>query len=219
MSARTDGRQADQLRPLDCEESLLTRCDGSSRFSHGHTCYMAAVYGPAEAESHAALPDRAIVTVSVRPRTNPAAGPGGPGGPLEREWEDVARRAYAQAVRTQLHPRAAVSVVLQCVADDGAALAVALNAGVAALVDAGVQMASLPTFAACAVMPDGAEAKAVITMGFEAEGAGGMVVCCARGLFADAELARATVICRAACGAVSRFLRAATHERAKTLRY
>lgn len=52
---RRDKRTAQQMRPLKCDCSVLTRSDGSARFSVGNTSVLASVYGPADVDSRRGL--------------------------------------------------------------------------------------------------------------------------------------------------------------------
>ena len=47
-ATRSDTREANQIRPLAAEQSLLNRADGSASFSHGTSSVLAAVYGPVQ---------------------------------------------------------------------------------------------------------------------------------------------------------------------------
>ena len=69
MVARVDGREANQLRPLATEQSLLNRADGSASFSQGATSVLAAVYGPAQPKmARKELIDRCAVEVVFKPQ-------------------------------------------------------------------------------------------------------------------------------------------------------
>jgi ribonuclease PH len=43
--ARRDGREAAQLREMNCELAVLERADGSARFHQGKTRVLAAIFG------------------------------------------------------------------------------------------------------------------------------------------------------------------------------
>jgi ribonuclease PH len=45
---RKDKRNNNQLRPMECEHSVLTRADGSVKYSQGNSSVMVAVYGPVQ---------------------------------------------------------------------------------------------------------------------------------------------------------------------------
>jgi hypothetical protein len=88
-ASRGDGRTSSQIRPLACEQGLLNRADGSSRFSQGqvsmHSCcssisythckifiafpvqtsVLVAVYGPADVKPNKELMDRCARAVAA----------------------------------------------------------------------------------------------------------------------------------------------------------
>ena len=45
-SKRLDGRQFDELRPMEAKVGVIPNAVGSARFKTGHTVALAAVYGP-----------------------------------------------------------------------------------------------------------------------------------------------------------------------------
>lgn len=62
---------------------------------------------------------------------------------LERHYEHSIQQALAGIIQAAMHPRTAVSVILQVVEHDGSLLACALNAASTALTDAAVPMTSI----------------------------------------------------------------------------
>eukprot|EP00898_Chlorokybus_atmophyticus_P005150 jgi/Chlat1/5636/Chrsp369S05386 len=139
---RRDGRTASQLRPMDCRRGLLSRADGSARWSQGKTTVLAAVYGPRGLPAKRENAETAVLEVLVKPQT-------GTGGPADRELEQFIRGTLTHIVLLSLHPRTGISVVLQVVNDDGSVLVCAINAACAALVDAGVPLKGILAAASC----------------------------------------------------------------------
>lgn len=181
--ARADSRGARQLRALQCERAPLGRADGSARWEQAGTAVLAAVHGPrvpSTASQREGL--RCEVEVVWRPLC------GAPGA-RERHREHLLREALQGAVLAGLHPRTAVTVVVQVLQDAGSLWACALNAAGAALVDAGVPLVGVLAGVACAVPRGGgallldpsaaeeAEADGLVQMAFAfqrgLEGAGG----------------------------------------------
>ena len=121
MVARLHNRRPNQLRPLAAEPGALSRADGAARFAHGTTEVLAAVYGPTEARRARERINEACIEVVVRP-------PAGMPGPMEREMEQLIGQTLQHLVLTTFHPRAAISVVVQVLADDGALLSAVLHA-------------------------------------------------------------------------------------------
>ena len=128
---RTDQRSNNQLRLLSGEPGVLSRADGSARFSHDKTEVLVAVYAPAEVKRARERLDAATIEVIVRPRA-------GLPGPVERELEQLLISTLEPCLITALHPRTAVSIVVQITHDDGGLLSAALNGTCVALMHAGV---------------------------------------------------------------------------------
>ena len=168
---RADQRANNQLRPLSGEPGVLSRADGSARFSHDKTEVLVAVYGPAEVKRSREQVDAATIEVIVRPRA-------GMPGPVERELEQLLVSTLQPCLITALHPRTAISIVVQVTHDDGGLLSAALNGACVALMHAGVPMRGMLTGCCIAMMPSGDAvldptleeqqgAEAVVTYGIE----------------------------------------------------
>ncbi len=67
----------------------------------------------------------------------------GAGTELERQYEHIIQQTLAGVIQTAMHPRTAISVILQVLEDDGSLLACALNAASTALTEAAVPMTSI----------------------------------------------------------------------------
>ena len=145
---RSDQRSNNQLRPLSGEPGVLSRADGSARFSHDKTEVLVAVYAPAEVKRARERLDAATIEVIVRPRA-------GLPGPVERELEQLLISTLEPCLITALHPRTAVSIVVQITHDDGGLLSAALNGTCVALMHAGVPMRGMLTGCCIAMMPSG----------------------------------------------------------------
>ncbi|NWI74784.1 EXOS5 protein, partial [Dryoscopus gambensis] len=128
----------------------------------GDTSVLAGLYGPAEAKLSKELPDRAALEVLLRPKV-------GLPGVMERSREQLLRQTCEAVVLGTLHPRTAITLVLQ-----PQLLSCCLNAACMALLDAGLPLSSLFCGVTCALQPDGTilldptarqeqEARAVLT--------------------------------------------------------
>ncbi|NXF26595.1 EXOS5 protein, partial [Rhodinocichla rosea] len=122
--------------------ALLSVCPGD-------TSVLAGLYGPAEAKISKELPDRAALEVLLRPKV-------GLPGVQERSREQLLRQTCEAVLLGALHPRTAVSLVLQVLSDAGSLLSCCLNAACMALLDAGLPLAALFCGVTCALQPDGA---------------------------------------------------------------
>lgn len=145
---RSDGRTANQLRPLVCSRALLHRADGSARWSQENTIVIAAVYGPRTVSGKRENAERAILEVTWKPKTGIA-------GNAEKEAELILKRTLEHIILTAMHPNTTISVIIQVVNEDGALLACAVNAACAALVDAGIPLSGLVAAVSCAVNTKG----------------------------------------------------------------
>lgn len=167
---RPDGRVAAQMRPLTAEPSALSRADGSARFSQGATEVIVSVYGPCEVKRAREQSDTATLELVVRPRA-------GLPSPVDRELEQLICQTLQHVVLGALHPRSAISLVVQVLADDGALIATALHGACVALMHAGVPLRGMIGGCALAVLSDGAmlldpcaeeeaAAQAVVTLAY-----------------------------------------------------
>lgn len=139
---RPDGRSnGGTLRPLACELSCLHQADGSALWKAGATHVLAAVHGPlAPRQLSKEDPQNGLVTVLLKSGTDNA---------LEREWETFLSNVLMACVDKSQYPRTIIQVVLQVIQTDGSVLSCALHAAVAALLDAGIIMLSLPVATTC----------------------------------------------------------------------
>ncbi|KAJ3126402.1 Exosome component 5 [Physocladia obscura] len=145
MAGRSDSRiDAFQLRPLATSLSILSRADGSARFSFGKSSVLAAVYGPKEVKLRDELLDSAKIDVLFRPLV-------GISGTAERFYERTIREILEIAILKYLHPRTCIQVTVQVISDDGCILSSAINATILALLDAGVPLKNMVASVTCIV--------------------------------------------------------------------
>ncbi|NXS07850.1 EXOS5 protein, partial [Neodrepanis coruscans] len=114
----------------------------------GDTSVLAGLYGPAEAKLSKELPDRAALEVLLRPKV-------GLPGVLERSREQQLRQTCEAVVLGVLHPRTAVTLVLQVLSDAGSLLSCCLNAACMGLLDAGLPLSALFCGVTCTLDADG----------------------------------------------------------------
>ncbi|KAJ3591438.1 hypothetical protein NHX12_009383 [Muraenolepis orangiensis] len=136
------------LREFGCEQSLLSRPDGSASFIQGDTSVMAAVYGPAEVKVSKEIYDRATLEVVIQAKVGlPSV--------KERSQEQCVRETCEASLLMLLHPRSSLTLILQVLHDHGSLLACFLNAACMALMDAGLPMSCLFCGVTCAIASDG----------------------------------------------------------------
>eukprot|EP01083_Nonionella_stella_P208878 757688_1 len=128
---RMDGRLSSQFRPIECEQGLLHRADGSCLFKNGKSSVLVGIYGPLESDRKEELIDRACIDVVYKPLS-------GIGGFAETARESQLMKAIEPVILGALHPRTTVTVVVQILRDDGALLATCLCAIGVALMDCGI---------------------------------------------------------------------------------
>src|SRR5512136_3020599 len=142
---RSDGRKADELRPLKLQVGVLPNADGSAYIEHGKNKILAAAYGPREMHpKHSALADRMVLRCryhmapfSVQERKSPA--------PSRREVElsKVIRESLEPALFLDLYPRTGIDVYVEILQADGGTRCASITAAALALADAGVPMRDL----------------------------------------------------------------------------
>ncbi|GAX26833.1 exosome complex component RRP46 [Fistulifera solaris] len=143
--ARPDGRSANSLRPLSCELGCLQAADGSALWKAGNTHVLAAVHGPIAPriamEEHA---EAFRIQVVIQTSSSNCS-----------EWEAFLTRILTSCCCTQLYPRCILSITIHVLSHDGSILAAALHAAVSALMDAGIEMRTLPVGVTCLLLnPD-----------------------------------------------------------------
>nr|KAJ3422609.1 Exosome component 5 [Polyrhizophydium stewartii] len=147
-ASRPDKRGATQLRTMGCVLGPLSRADGSARFSFGDSSVLCSVYGPAPVRTRDEKLDQATVSVVFNPVS-------GVSGTQERLYERYIREVVEALVLSAMHPRTAINITAQVLANDGSILATAMNAVLLALVDAGVPMQATCAAAHAIINRDG----------------------------------------------------------------
>ena len=142
---RSDGRKADELRPVKLQVGILSHADGSAYIEHGKNKILVGVFGPREVHpKHLMQPDRMVLKVryhmapfSVQERKSPA--------PSRREVElsKVIKESLEPALFLELYPRTGVDVFIEVLQADGGTRCAAITAAALAIADAGVPMRDL----------------------------------------------------------------------------
>ncbi|CAB4012338.1 Exosome complex component RRP46 [Paramuricea clavata] len=169
--AAASSQNSVNLRSLSCELGLLNKTDGSALFSHGNTSMMVGVYGPAEVRLNKEIVDKATVEVVFRPKT-------GIPGCAEKAMERLIRNTCDSTILTTMHPRSAMTIVLQEVCNDGSLVSCCINGACMAMLNAGFPMKYLVAAITAAILSDGTictdptakqeeEATAILTFSFE----------------------------------------------------
>ena len=153
---RTDGREKDELRPVNMEVGVLEEADGSALVEVGNTRVVASVFGPQDLHpKHLQESDRAVIKMrynmapfSVDDRMSP--------GPNRRAKEIglVARQALEPAVELEAFPTAGIDISMEVIESDGGTRVTGTTAASLALADAGIPMKGLVSACAAGVVDD-----------------------------------------------------------------
>jgi len=202
-------RERDELRPTSCDLGPLNRADGSARYSSGRTEVLVAVWGPVESGV-----DENYGEASVEAQFRPISGLPGD---RERQYEETIKSVVQSSLVLALHPRCTFSITVQVVEDDGAVLAVAINAIFLALLDAGAPLQRAFCAAACAskgsslmadpLSAEEEDATGVTTVIFDASSMQ-VLASQAAGLMSASQYPQLIDACRMCCGRVVAFARA-----------
>ncbi len=153
---RSDGRKADELRPVKLQVGILSNADGSAYIEHGKNKILAAAFGPREMHpKHLAQQDRMVLRCryhmapfSVQERKSPA--------PSRREVElsKVIKESLEPALFPELYPRTGVDVFVEVLQADGGTRCASITAAALAIADAGVPMRDLVVACAAGKVDD-----------------------------------------------------------------
>ncbi|KAK9894925.1 hypothetical protein P389DRAFT_86390 [Cystobasidium minutum MCA 4210] len=105
---RRDGRQDNELRQLALESALLSRADGSAKFSCGPVSVLASVSGPMEVRLRDELVDRAALEINMRPVR-------GLPGPPTKALVDSLASVFTPVLLLNRHPRSLIQLSLQTI--------------------------------------------------------------------------------------------------------
>lgn len=139
---RTDGRKADDFRPIRAQVGVVPSADGSAMFETGKTRAIAVVRGPRKLHpKHMENPERGILRVnyqmmsfSVWDRIKPGASRRG------QEISKVTEWALSEVIDLDAFPNSVVDVFIQIPQADAGTRVAGINAAAMALAQAGVPM-------------------------------------------------------------------------------
>ncbi|KAJ8329893.1 exosome non-catalytic core subunit rrp46 [Batrachochytrium dendrobatidis] len=146
--SRPDKRSVTQLRTMGCVVGMLSRADGSARFTLGKSSVLCSVYGPTASRPRDEKLDHAHIQVVFSPVS-------GISGTQERTYEHFIRQVVEAIVLSALHPRTTIQITLQVLFDDGSILSTAINAAVLALIDAGIPLSKTCSAVTCMISKEG----------------------------------------------------------------
>jgi len=140
---RLDGRQIDELRPMEAKVGVVPNADGSASFRAGKTWAIAAVYGPRDLfPKHLQNPKQGIIRCNYS--MMPFSGSGErirPGNSRRaQEISMVMNNALEPVVDLSAFPRTVVDIFVELPQTDAGTRCAAISAAAMALAHAGIPM-------------------------------------------------------------------------------
>ncbi|TRZ55385.1 exosome complex exonuclease Rrp41 [archaeon] len=139
---RLDGRELDEMRPMEAKIGVVKRANGSAFFKFGKTSAIAAVYGPRDLyPKFKQDPQKAVIRCkySMLPfSTDERIRPG-----TSRRSTEISKilgEALSNSVFLEEYPKTGIDVFIDIIQADASTRCAALNAASLALADAGVPM-------------------------------------------------------------------------------
>jgi exosome complex component RRP41 len=166
---RLDGRDFDELRPIEAKAGVIKKADGSAYFRMGKTIAYAAVYGPREMfPKFLQNPKKGVLRCNYN--MLPFSGAGGDRvkpGPSRRSKEisAVTEKALSAVIDLSDSPNAVVDVFIELPQTDAGSRCCGINAAAIALADAGIPMRDL----VAAVAVGHAGNKVIVDLDYEEE--------------------------------------------------
>jgi len=143
---RSDGRNMDELRPIEAKAGFIKRADGSACFKIGNTIAYAAVYGPKNLYPKF-LQDPAKGILRCSYNMMPFSGSGErvrPGSSRRsREISMVTEKAFMPVINLDEFPNSVVDVFIELPQTDAGTRCAGICAAAMALADAGISMKDL----------------------------------------------------------------------------
>jgi len=140
---RLDGRDFDELRPMEAKAGVIKKADGSAYFRMGNTVAYAAVYGPREMfPKFQQDPKKGVLRCNYNMMPFSGAGDRVRPGPSRRSKEisAVTEKALSAVVDLSDSPNAVVDVYIEFPQTDAGSRCCGINAAAIALADAGIPM-------------------------------------------------------------------------------
>lgn len=165
---RIDGRDFDELRPIEAKAGVIKKADGSAYFRMGNTVAYAAVYGPREMfPKFMQDPKKGVLRCNYNMMPFSGAGDRVKPGPSRRSKEisAVTDKALGAVVDLTDSPNAVVDVYIELPQTDAGSRCCGINAAAIALADAGIPMKDI----VAAVAVGHAGNKVVVDLNYEEE--------------------------------------------------
>ncbi|PIZ48733.1 exosome complex exonuclease Rrp41 [Candidatus Woesearchaeota archaeon CG_4_10_14_0_2_um_filter_57_5] len=155
---RTDGRDADGIRPMEAKVGVIPQADGSAMFKIGNTIAYAAVYGPRELYPRFLQnPETGILRCNYNMMPFSGAGdrvrPGA--NRRSKEISMVTENALRPVIDLHDCPNAVVDVFIELPQTDAGSRCAGITAAAMALADAGIAMRDMVSAIAVGRIGDG----------------------------------------------------------------
>jgi exosome complex component RRP41 len=139
---RVDGRRPGELRKISVELGVLPNVDGSCLYTQGYTKVLATVVGPQDGRSNQKRVMEAVIECeyAVTPFAAGVRRDMTKGSRASKESALIIQQTFERVVLRSLFPQSVISINVLVLHNAGSALACAINAVTAALMDAGVPM-------------------------------------------------------------------------------
>lgn len=167
-SKRFDGRDFDELRPMEMQVGVIKNADGSAFVRMGKTTAYAAVYGPRDLyPKFLQNPERGILRCNYNMMPFSGQGERVRPGPSRRSKEIsmVTEKALLPVINLEDYPNAVVDVFIELPQTDAGSRCAGICAAALALADAGISMKDL--VGACAVGK--VDDKVVVDLSYDEE--------------------------------------------------
>lgn len=144
---RTDGRAADELRPIKIESGVLKNAEGSAYLEWGNNKVLAAVYGPKEAQPrHVADPEKAIIKCRYAMAPFSSLEEHSRSGPNRRaiEISKVTKEVFENVILLEHFPGCEIDIFVEVLQSDGGTRAAGITAAAVAVASSGIPMSDIP---------------------------------------------------------------------------
>ncbi|MCR4326960.1 MAG: exosome complex exonuclease Rrp41 [Nanoarchaeota archaeon] len=142
---RADGREVDEIRPIEAKVGVVPSADGSAMFKSGNTIAIAAVYGPKKMHpQHQQNPAKgqlrceySMLSFSVSDRIKPGRNR------RAMEISEITKWALEPVLMLDKYPNQVVDVFINIIQADAGTRCAGINAAAMALAHAGIPMTDI----------------------------------------------------------------------------
>jgi len=152
---RSDGRKAEEMRPIFIKTKVVTQAKGSAYLEVGNTKVMCSVFGPREVSKREDFSMTGAVCVEFKFATfSEKCRRGHQQDGQEKDLSLLLQETLQPAILLHTFPKCQIDISITVLENGGSALSTAITAASIALVDAGVEMYDVVIGAAVLFCPD-----------------------------------------------------------------